>query len=156
MSERTTVKSNTQQRYIANEYRNSLDRSQRRSVRRTFLNDIVHCQHGLDPDCPCVQKIAVDKDNLLTEQQAKVGVASFRRSEIEKSKTKDPRYVPLTKLLKCGKDELDSHIREYESNHGPLLSKDVVERDYSISHLKSRNSMLQQNRHNQGLYHVHQ
>jgi hypothetical protein len=143
MDDEYIFKSNIPQRYSASQQRNVLDEGERYRARRT-LNGIVHCKHGLDPCCPCVQRFAVDKSSPLTEQQAKVGAASFIRSEIEKLKTWDSRYVPLTKIIKCSENERDFHIREYESTYGPLLSKDILEIDDSVGHLRNLMPIPQQ------------
>jgi hypothetical protein len=132
------------ERSTATQERNLLGKNKwYHASRRKALNTIVHCRHGLDPNCSCVQNFLVDKTCPLTEQQAKVGAASLIRSEIEKLNILDPRYVPLTKIIKCREDEQDSCIRRYESIYGPLLTEDIFEVDSSIAHLKSPTSVTE-------------
>ncbi|CAF4399002.1 unnamed protein product, partial [Rotaria magnacalcarata] len=38
---------------------------------RQILNAVIHCPHGLVPDCRCARKLSADKTRQLTEQQAK-------------------------------------------------------------------------------------
>jgi hypothetical protein len=126
------------QRYRATQERNCMNKVNCSHIHhRKTLNGIVHCPHGLHPNCPCVQNFSVNESCPLTEQQAKVGTASFIRSEIEKSRKGDPRYFLLTMIIKCDDDKQDDYIREYETKFGPLLTDDLFEIDSSIAHLKS-------------------
>ena len=76
------------------------------------MNSIVHCQYGLDPTCPCGRNFSADRSRLLTEKQAKVGIASFIRSEIERSGKRDPKYILLTRIIKCDEDERADYIQK--------------------------------------------
>ena len=132
------------QRYVAVHERNYMNKkNQFYAAQRQTYNKIVHCPHGLDPNCACVQNFSVNKNVPLTEKQAKVGVASFLRSEIERTESIDPRYRPLTKIIKSRKDELDKYISDYETQFGSLLTDDLFEKDGSIAHLRKLPSQIQ-------------
>jgi hypothetical protein len=120
---------NSEQRYRASEERNSSQHGKWYSARRDILNTIVYCTHGLDPDCDCVRNFEANKSCPLTERQAEVAVASFKRSEMEKNYIRDnQRYRMLTDIIKSKRDQ-DLYIREYESKYGSLLSGEVLNVD---------------------------
>ncbi|CAF3270599.1 unnamed protein product [Rotaria socialis] len=124
-------KSNIEQRSDAIQARNSLGK---KSDHRQQLNIIVHCQHGLDPNCTCVKTFRVDKNCPLTYQEALVGAASYRRSIIE-NHTRELEYYLLCKIIKPKRNKQDNFIRKYESIYGSLLSNYVFETDQSVAHL---------------------
>ncbi|CAF1155528.1 unnamed protein product [Adineta ricciae] len=122
MSDYYEMKANTAQRYEA------VHRRSRRSSTREAENKIIHCPHGSDSDCECVQNSDIDKDRLLTDKQEKIAAASLIRSEMEKLKVIDrPRYKLLTKIIKSSEKEKDKYIGLYEEEYGSLLSKNRLE-----------------------------
>lgn len=132
--EQAVAQMDTSGRFWASEERNSghTDRD-----RRNILNAAVHCSHGLDPDCYCARNFSTNKSDPLTEQEAKVGAASFARSEMEKFNEQDHvKYSLLSKIIKCKADKRNHYINQYETKYGPLLTKDILDIDESISHLK--------------------
>jgi hypothetical protein len=123
------------QRFQATQERNSLPNGN--WYQRKTLNGIVHCRHGLDPDCPCAQNFQVDKSRSLTEQEAKVGAASYGRSEMERNNQWDTdKFRLLSEIIKCTENEQKHHINQYESIYGPLLTEYIFKIDHSVAHLQ--------------------
>lgn len=136
-------------RFLASEERN-LGPADRH--RRKILNDVIHCQHGLDPDCSCARNFSGDKTHKLTEQQVKVGAASFVRSEMERLGEIDRfKYSILSKIIKCEEDKRDFYINQYEMKYGPLLTNEISDIDEPLAHLNISKTKMTPNRFDLGL-----
>ena len=146
MTDACDLKGSLSQRARACDERNDFGRRRVNGTDRKKLNQIVHCEHGEDPDCPCVENFVEDKRRRLTEEHAKVGAASLRRSEMERNNEQDrQKYDWLSRIIKNELGRRGYFIDKYESFYGPLIPNETRKSDGDAHHTESFTSPELQN-----------